>query len=184
MTYEWPIHRRIGLHAALGYRYRNLSALSNTLSGTGFGSDYRFKPMFNPHYQAIKLAFGPVFYLNDSKSFFVQTEYFFRHWWVDNERIQFDPERGDNFDAFRTERVNVYGLKVLAGASGYIANSSTRTPITFSAYVGIGFRAKTYWYESHNGTVNNVPIDYLLEQGHVFLPTLHAGLLLGVGFAK
>jgi hypothetical protein len=184
--YEWPLHRRVGFQVSAGYRWHNPAADPTYATGVGLASDYNTKQMLNPHHQALKMAFGPVFYLNDRRSVYLQSEYFFRHWWLTNTRIQVDNYRlpHTSFDLLRTERVNVYGLKALVGVNGHVSRLTEDTNLTYSVFAGIGFRVKTYWYEGRDGTVGGVPIDYQFEQGMGYLPTLHAGVLLHIGIGR
>ncbi|MEZ0607647.1 hypothetical protein ACAW74_03975 [Fibrella sp. WM1] len=185
LSYEWPVGKRMGLQVAVGYRYRNPRASPEMALGTGATVSYESSYMLNPHHQAIKLAAGPVIYLNDKRSMYLQAEYFFRHWWLDNTRIVVNSDRvAYSFDAYRTERINVYGAKVLLGVLGVFGRSVGTRPATYSPYLGVGFRVKTYWYESRQGVVGGKPVDYQLEQGAIALPTLHAGVLVTLGFRK
>jgi hypothetical protein len=100
-----PLHRRVGFQVSMGYRMRN------------------------PHHQAIKLAVGPIFYLGEQRRFYLQTEYFFRHWWLTNTRIVVDNCRSpsSSFNLIRTERINVVGMKALLGVNGYVTRLTEAT---------------------------------------------------------
>lgn len=144
VAYEWPVAKQISLRAGIGYRFNNPSAPPNVPIGTTL--DYSLNTMFNSHLQAVKFSFGPVFYLNKPRSLFVQSEYFFRHWWVNNRHIKADNGRNpdSSFDVIRTERTNVYGLKVLLGENGRLTTLPDQTALMFSAFAGIGVRYKTF----------------------------------------
>lgn len=181
VAYEWPVHQRVSLQLGLGYRFNNPSAGPDFSSGINNAYDWRF--MFNPHHQAVKLSFGPIFYLNRPRSTYVQLDYFFRHWWVTNRRMRVDRiEPGTQYDVDRTERINVYGLKVLFGVVGQLGPSTGLVSIPYTIFGGVGVRYKTAWYESRNGLVDEAPVDYLLEQRQLFSPSVHLGARTGVGF--
>lgn len=186
LSYEWPINGRMSIDVAVGYRYRNPSAGPEASIGKGTVASYELYQMLNPYHQAIKLAASPLVYLNARRSIYVQGEYFFRHWWLDNTHIIVNTVENSttDFDAVRTERINVYGTKALIGARGYLSRRATATGVMYSVYAGIGFRIKTYWYESRDGTFEGQPIDYQYEKGILYLPSVHLGLLLNVGIGK
>lgn len=68
---------------------------------------------------------------------YVQIDYFYRHWWVNDTRVVQDGYRY-NFDVDRTERINVYGMKTLFGVTGNLGTLTPKTPLTYPAYAGVG----------------------------------------------
>lgn len=177
--YEFPFTQKFTLEVGVGYRFRRFSH-SPEIKGLALGmmGDYNLQNMGNPHYQAVKFSITPRYYLNARKTFFLATELFFRHWWFDNVQAKFDNTEGYRFDAVRTERMNVWGGKLLIGTNGKLFLLG-KNPVYWTPFLGFGLRSKTYTYETWDGTLGDTPVTYQKERGTVSLsPSIHLGVSL------
>jgi hypothetical protein len=179
LEYERPINQKWGYGLGLAYRFDRNHVPEFSGGSTGLFGDYQFQNMFNPHYKAFYFCISPKRYFN--KHNFLSLDIFYRYWWCDNKHIIFE-SRWSNFDAIRTDKVSVYGLKILINSRQRLYKFTTNFESVITFYAGLGYRFRTYQYESLGGTIFNLPNIYKKENGQEHLPSIHLGLRLGFGF--
>ncbi len=172
--------RTIGLTLAFRPAYQDGGEVSSI--GTGMAGGYQYQYAVNKVVQGVYAGINTKNYIfGYDENFYIDPELFYRRWWCDGKKESYDNVEGYNFKATRTETVNVYGLKMLAGYS-FVLFKTKPVKIIADLYGGIGVRYKTWDYESQNGLVQNVYYTSKSDKGQAFLPSVHAGIQLGLGF--
>ncbi|NOU45891.1 MAG: hypothetical protein HOO86_02375 [Bacteroidales bacterium] len=184
LTYEQFIKERISISYSLGYKIP--TGEGNTLEpfGSGLFADYELSFMFNEFSNAVYVSLSPSYYFGSHCKYFVQCEFFTRFYWFDDKRLSFDNVENYWFNSIRSERVNVTGIKALAGLNSKFSISKTMF-FTIRFYGGIGVRYKNYYYENIDNIVMDPKLGEIIypyeeERGHVFLPSFHFGLKIGI----
>ena len=166
------------------FSYRPSTQKEGEIRGiTGLGGSYSSQNFWNHLYEAVTIGLNSKYFLSEKRTFFLEANIFFRHWWFDNKYGKFDNVEGYRFDGLRTERQNVYGLKLYIGHSFSIKSEQKVKPI-FDLYSGIGVRYKEYEFETYNGTVLDVYHNYKKDIGNYWTPTLHLGVKIGLSISK
>jgi hypothetical protein len=147
--------------------------------GNGNGGVYKDRNFLNPFYNAITIGFNSKYYFNTKKNLFLDANVFYRYWWFDKKDIEYDGEK-DDFKGIRSERQQVVGFKLLFGRSFQLKTKSKVKPIV-DLYCGAGMRYKTYVFETFDGTINDTYYTYYKEEMRGWLPSIQAGVKLGVG---
>lgn len=170
-------HRTVGLTVAYRPAYQNGGKIST--STTGMFGDYEYQYISNMVVQGLYIGVNSKNYFGRSH-FYIDPELFYRRWWCDGKNASFDNVEGYRFSATRTETVNVYGLKILAGYS-FVFRKNKDTKIVMDTYCGLGVRCKSWHYDSKNGTVNDVYYTQKTDAGNAILPSVHLGIQFGLG---
>lgn len=147
----------------------------------GFGGDYSLQNMGNPFYNAIFCSFGLKKFSKRNLGSYLGVELFNRYWWVENKYMEFNNVEGYRFQGIRTEYIEVIGLNLLAGHEQRLIRISKNLLFIINYYGGIGYRMKSYSYQTWNGTIGDKPVDYKIEKGILHLPTINAGIKIGIG---
>jgi hypothetical protein len=180
LEYERPINQKWGYGLGIAYRFDRNHVPEFSGGSTGLFGAYQFQNMFNPHYKALYFCISPKRYFDGNK--FLSLDIFYRYWWCDNKYIIFNNVEGYRFNAIRTDKVSVYGLKILFNSRQRLYKFTTNFESIITLYAGLGYRFRTYQYESVGGTINDRPNIYKKENGQEHLPSIHIGLKLGFGF--
>ena len=178
VEYERRVNQKWSYGLGLAYRF-DRNHVPEFSGVTGLFGEYQNQNMFNPHYKAVYFCISPKRYFN--KNMFFSLDIFYRYWWCEDKPIIFESRR-DNFDALRTDKVSVYGLKILYNARQRLFKITNNFESVATLYAGVGYRFRTYQYESFGGTIYNLPNIYKKENGQEHLPSIHVGLRLGFGF--
>lgn len=185
LFYDFPltierVYNRTSLGVIISYRpsTQNGGEISGGHGLFGYYLDNNFQ---NKLYNSYTVGFNTKYFLNKIKTFFLEGELFYRYWWFDNKNCYYPNVEGYRFDATRTERQNVYGFKLLLGNSMQLKTKSKVKPI-LDVYVGVGFRYKTYVFETYNGTINNIYYSYKKETGDNW-GDAHQRVSLGMPFS-
>lgn len=176
---EWNLgfgNSAYSIGAILGYRpsTQNSGLVKSPVSGLGgsYGNQH-----FNRLYNAYTLGLYYKKYF--SNIFFLEGNYFYRHWYFNNKKASFDNDEGYRFDATRTEKVNVHCFKVLIGITTR-QKTENRTKFYYDLFLGLGIREITRDYKTFHGTVKDVYYDYLHEQRISQWITPQLGLKIGL----
>ena len=149
----------------------------------GQGGDYSLQNMGNPFYDAVFFSFGfKKFSKKNLKNYF-GIELFNRYWWIENKYMEFNNVEGYRFQGMRTEYVEVIGLNLLGGYESRFRISKNLLFI-INYFGGIGYRMKSYSYQTWNGTIGDKPVDYKIEKGILHLPTINTGIKIGIGISN
>lgn len=185
LSYERFVAPRWSLTYSAGYK---IPGSQDTLSPLvrGAAATYEYQYMFNKVSNGIYLSVAPAYHLTNrmGKRYYLQTEFFYRHYWFDDKKIIYNPnddELTGYFNAVRSEKVHVFGLKALIGINKDIRLSDTKV-INAKFYVGQGFRIKRYYHESIDkrsldGTIFK---PYEEERGDIFAGSLQLGVKIGL----
>ena len=188
LSYEQFIKDKISFTYSLGYKIPVGKGTELNLP-FGMGLDYQhFDPMFNEFAHAVYISFASAYYFSSDRIFYLQSELFYRHYWFNNQQLYYSnvEKISSSYNSIRSERVNVYGIKFLAG---YNAKVSISKKLLFVAkfYTGLGFRYKEYTYVNidNHVTYNNgdiIIIPYEEIKGSYYAPSFHLGVK--IGFAR
>jgi hypothetical protein len=141
----------------------------------------------NPFYTGYKISLTPRLYLDEENNWFLSSELFYRNWSKKRGYLEFDGseiEESYSFAGDRKENVNVYGFKLLFGFSEFMLQLGKRSEFNFCAFTGLGWRTKSYEFETWNGTINEEQVAYVKETGTKQALSFHLGLLIGIGFSS
>jgi hypothetical protein len=148
-------------------------------SGSGAAGGYGH-PHYNKLYSGYTLGLYQKTYFNKIPNLFLEANVFFRNWSFENKSAEFRNVEGNNFKGLRTENVDVYGLKLLAGKTIVLAGRDKRCQLYVDLFIGVGIRHKIETYETFNGYVNDTYHVYKKEKFHKTLPTPQSGVKLGL----
>ena len=77
---------------------------------------YHFDPMFNSFAHAVYFSFAPAYYFSSDRKYYLQAELFYRYYWFDDKQLYYrDENSAYSYNSIRSERANVFGIKLLAG---------------------------------------------------------------------
>lgn len=141
----------------------------------GYGHNH-----FNKLYTSYTLGVYQKIYFKRTENFFLETDIFFRNWDFEKKLAKFSDAEGYRFNGLRTEHVNVYGLKVLAGKTFFLKQKSVKYKVYLDVFAGFGIRYKESNYETFKGYVYDIYYDYKKEMFTYFQPTPQLGVKLGV----
>ena len=147
------------------------------------GWSYTHENFLNHLYQAATFGINYKYYYTKSSNFYLDTRLFYRHWWFDNKHASYQNVETARFDGLRTERQNVFGLKLLIGKT-FPIETNTRVYPVIDVYAGLGMRYKYTEFITQNGTVNDTYYEYLHEKDNYWpsiLPSVHLGVRIGIG---
>lgn len=171
--------RTLGITASYRPAYQNggeVAAIS-----TGMFGDYQYQYAANKIVEGLYVSVNSKQYVSKRiRNFYIDPELFYRRWWCDDKMAIFKNVEGYRFDAIRTESVNVYGLKVLAGYS-FVLGRRKKPAIVVDAYGGLGVRYKSWVWDSKDGTVLNTYYVDRTDEGHLILPSVQLGVQFGLG---
>lgn len=158
--------------------------------GAGLAGYYIDQNFLNAMYNAITVGLNAKYFLHKRKNMFLEADFFYRYWWFNNKNCHYDNVEGYRFNATRTEKQDVYGLKFLFGNS-FQSKAKSRNKLVLDLYCGVGLRFKTYVFETRNGTVNDIYYSYKKETGSTASPqgrimsgipvSPQGGIRLGIG---
>jgi hypothetical protein len=185
LTYERFNSHKMSFSYSLGYKIPTGKGNSIESFGSGLFSVYENQYIFNEFSNAIYTSVAPSFYLGKERRNYIQSELFYRFYWFDNKKLTYTFLDETLFNSVRSERVHVFGLKIIIGKN-YTFPISTNKILNIKVYGGIGLRYKLYKYEnidnkfeSLNGTVTNNPFE--VNRGRVPLfPTIQLGIKVGI----
>lgn len=150
-----------------------VKALGSGLAG-GYGQNH-----LNRLYNSYTIGLFQKTYFKKQTKFFFETNLFYRNWQFTKKYARLDNVEGYRFNGNRTERVHVYGLKLLIGRTMKLFNKrSGNTFFAIDIVAGLGSRYKTSKYETINGTVYDLFYNYLPEQEDRFIITPQFGVKL------
>ena len=185
MTFEHFIKPTISLSYSAGYKIP--TGDGSTLQPFGprplWKYEYQYAP--NRFLSGIFISVAPSFYMSNKTKFFLSPELLYRHYYLDNKRLQFDNEElGYKYNSIRSEKINVLGIKLLAGFNNLI-RFSEKWALNIKTFSGIGVRYKWYYYQNIDNIVENpfggeklVPFEE--ESGDMFAPSFHLSVKLGI----
>jgi hypothetical protein len=181
-TFEKVFSNRRTLGLTLGYRPSTQNG--GEISTRGLFGHYSYGDFFNPLDNAITIGINSKYYFSKYNNLFIDGNLFYRLWWFDKKNSKYI--NGENLDeswsGIRTERQNVYGLKLLFGNTFQIRTNIKIKPV-IDLYGGVGLRYKTCRFETFNGTFyNSLFLPYKLETENYWAPSVHLGLKVGFGW--
>lgn len=151
-------------------------------AGSNVGSGYSFGNFSNRVNNGITIGINNRYYVNDPVIGFIDFSMFYRHWWIKDKYLEFDNVEGGSspFKGVRNESQDIYGFKFLIGETFTLSQNGKFRPFIDLA-TGIGVRLKTGVFETFNGEINNVRIQYNRYTSSEWWPSIHIGV--NIGFA-
>ncbi len=168
---------------SLGFRPSTKNGGNLVFLPHGLIGGYTLQNFWNPLYNAFTIGLNSKYYFskfnNDNR--FIEGVLYYRFWWFNNKNCTYKNIEDGSWSGVRTERQNVYGLKILLGNTfGFKQNRKTNRMIDL--YYGIGLRYKRCKFETINGTFDEyLFLPYKLDIENFLLPSLHLGLRFGLG---
>jgi len=150
----------------------------------GLFATYANQNFFNPLYNAFTIGINSKNYFSKYNNLYIDGNIFYRFWWFDKKNCSYNNVEDEVWSGIRTERQNVYGIKLLIGNTFQIRTNIKIKPI-IDLYCGVGLRYKTCRFETINGTFfNSLFLPYKLETENYWAPSVHFGLNVGFGWQK
>lgn len=171
---EFPlsIEKYIGHRNTIGLHYAR--KFGKDISGDSLGlrsiNHFYFKGYFN----AETIAINSKWYFDKARTSYIDLVLFKRYWWYDKVTYFFD-----GIPRTTQDKMDVYGIKLLVGYT-IVQPDKWRFKPYMSAFAGIGIRFKQFQSEIFNSEVGGVLINYGLEENHGYLPSIQAGINVGV----
>ena len=141
----------------------------------GYGQNH-----FNKLYTSYTLGVYQKIYFKRMWGLFLETDIFYRNWNFEKKQAKFSNAEGYRFSGLRTENVNVYGLKILAGKTLLLTRKKVKFKVYLDVIAGFGIRYKEAVYETFNGYVYDIYYDYKKDLFYYFQPTPQLGVKLGI----
>lgn len=184
LTYEHFIASKMSISFSLGYKIPIAQEGNIKVYGFGLFAEYDYYYMLNKYSNGIYTSIAPTFYPNSKNQFFLQPELFYRYYWFTDKNLIFDTDGKDFYNAIRSEKNHVIGLKLLVGRNTLIELKNNIT-INIRVYGGVGFRYKTYIYESKNSKTydqygEETIVPYKIEKGVFYFPAPQIGVKIGL----
>ena len=184
MTYEHFKNQKLSYSYSLAYKIP--VGKGNYLEAFGHGliAVYEYQYMFNEFSNGLYTSFAPAYYLDSRRKRYIQAETFYRFYWFSDKKLAFDNGENYNYNAIRSERIHIAGLKLLSGTNKILPISDNMA-INIKLYGGLGFRYKNYTYESIDNEVKNYDdttnvIPYEILKGDLLIPSIHIGFNIGI----
>lgn len=157
--------------------------------GAGLAGYYSDQNFWNHLYNALTLEINSKYFFTPSEKLYLEGIIFYRYWWFNKKYAEYDNVERivEVFNGTRTERQNVFGIKLLFGKSFLFKTKFKLKPV-MDLYCGLGIRYKTYVFETFNGTVGYVYYNYYVERfdnftwGDGITPSIQLGIKIGCGF--
>jgi hypothetical protein len=175
---------RVRYGAIFSYRPSTQKSGLVESAGSGFAGGYG-QNHFNRLYDSYTIGLFQKTYLSGQIKYFLETDVFYRKWRFAEKYAKFENVEGYRFEGLRTERVNVYCIKLLFGRTVLISKRQGLGALKgIDIYVGVGGRYRTSQYETFNGTVNDVFYSYLIEKNSRFIITPQFGAKIMIVIRK
>ncbi len=190
---EFPVfveynYGRYGFGIELAYRpaYKSELPLIQYEYIERLWENYRALNYFNPLQNAVTVGTFHKTYFDSWNATHIKLHFFYRHWWFNEKETEYNDhvrENGRNvqgyqFKGVRTENQDIYGLKSTFGGT-FSIRTKLKHEVVLEPYVGLGYRYKTYHYQTWDGEFWGEPIDYVVERGHEHIFTLQIGIAIG-----
>lgn len=147
--------------------------------------DYRNQNSWNWLYQSFTIGSTNTLWLGRDQREFLRIDALYRRWWFDDKVARYENDEGYRFDGFRTERQDVFALKVLYGPGLKRRwGKGKRTWLIIESYCGLGIRWSTARFRTHFGVVGDLNREAYAETFRSFEPSLHTGFRLGLGWGR
>jgi hypothetical protein len=167
---------RYGLILSFRPATKNSGTVPSGGSGMAGGYGHRY---LNRLYTSYTLGVYHKRYIGATKTGFIEADIFYRNWHFSHKQARFDEDKY-SFDGERTERINVYGLKLLAGQTFMLSKRAAGYNLYLDIYLGAGIRYQDGTYETFNGLVNEIYYDYKKEHISKLWPTPQFGIKVGL----
>ena len=141
----------------------------------GYGQNH-----FNKLYHSYTAGLFWKKYINPKATFFIEADIFYRNWSFQNKKAEFRNAEGYRFNGLRTENVDVYCLKLLAGKTFFLTNKKGKLSPYLDIYIGVAIRYKDETYETFNGWVYDIFYNYKKDEFNKTIPTPQLGVKIGL----
>jgi hypothetical protein len=146
---------------------------------------YTTQNSWNWLYQSFTVGSTNTFWLSRDQSEFIRIDALYRHWWFNDKMASYDNVEGYRFDGLRTERQDVFALKVLYGPTlKRKLGKGKRNWLIIESYCGLGIRWSTARFRTHYGIVGDLPRQEYVETFRSIEPSLHTGFRMGLGWGR
>lgn len=180
LSYEQFIKNNLSLTYSIGYKIPTNKGNVFEPFSHGLWAGYEYQYIFNPYSHGIYISAAPAYYWDKRRRFYLQAEPFYRHYWINDKKFSFINDAHDSFNATRSERIHIVGLKVLGGLNLKI-NISSNKALNFKVQGGLRAMYKNYTYENiDNRLENGTIIPFERKKGNVFIPAVHLGFKIGL----
>lgn len=155
--------------------------------GTGASDNYLTGPMINRFNNGYTIGANAKYYPKSlNNTLFFEFFPFYRHWGFKDKQVTYFRYSDIGYSGRRTESMDIYGFKLFLGTSiGWRERNGLQ--FLFDTHIGVGWRLKTYYFETEDGyvykylnTYSDEP--YIRERGNVNNFTFHFGMRFGVGW--
>lgn len=148
--------------------------------GAGMAGGYSHR-YANWLYTSYTIGLYNKLYFNKALTAFLESDIFYRNWHFDKKPAEFHDVEQYHFKGIRTENVDVYGIKLLAGRTLFFkANKEKRFKPVVDIYGGIGIRYQEETYETFNGYVSDIFYTYKKDKFYYVWPTPQVELKIGL----
>lgn len=148
--------------------------------GAGSTGGYEISRVTDNLYNAYTTGFYYKTYAKKHPASFYEVDAFYRNWNFKHKYAEFNDAEGYRFKGDRSENVDVYGLKLLAGQTFLLSRRDRKTKLYIDFYGGVGIRYQSEVYQTFNGTVDDVYYNYRKDMYHHLLPSLQGGIRIGL----
>jgi hypothetical protein len=184
ITYERFYNQNHSYSYSIGYKVPNEKGNTVEPFGHGLFAIYEYQYMFNEFANAIYTSFAPSHYFGKYNKYYFQSELFYRYYWFNDKRMDFDNFEDIGFNAIRSESSHILGLKILLGANHTIRLNEFKA-INIKIYGGVGFRYKNYKYENIDNVYSDnmghtLIVPFQSIKGDLFVPSIQLGIKIGV----
>lgn len=147
--------------------------------------DYSLQNSWNWLYQSVSVGTTHKFWSGRADRYFFEVDLIYRHWWFDRKWASYPNVEGYRFDGLRSERQDVFAIKVLWGESSWLGRQRQGgRRYLLESFAGLGWRWKKQRYMTHTGTVYDEPRSDHIENYSNSLPSIHAGFRFGMAWGK
>lgn len=168
--------RSLGL--TIGYKPSTKAGGEILGVGHGLFGVYEDQNMWNGLYNAATISLNSKYYFGKKSRFFGDVCLFYRNWWFENKYARYDNDEGYRFDGLRSEKQDVYGVKLLVGYSTFMIKRNINSMV-IDFYVGIGLRNKSVWFKTLEGLVYETYHENFNEKRNSFSIGPQAGFKIG-----
>lgn len=193
LGFEKQINPKISLEGTIGYKYAVQEGQEYVLCAgcmTGLPNYYDHVSRI-PFSNGLLASIALKAYLKKNPGFYFSPQMFYRYWFYNHQLLNSYghlSESEDNFDSQQSLRMQVVGLKLLAGYSFPIISFSPKHKLVADIYSGLGFRQKFAttkfdWYHDsrqNSGTYYRTPPYTATEKSSIV--SLQLGAKLGFMF--
>ena len=187
LNFNAQIERNVG-HGSHGLllAYRPSMRSGGEVQGVqGQFGGYSLQNSWNWLYQSVSVGTTHKFWSGREDRYFFEVDLIYRHWWFDRKWASYPNDEGYRFDGLRSERQDVFAIKVLWGESSWLGRQRQGgRRYLLESFAGLGWRWKKQRYMTHTGAVYDEQRSDHVENYSNSIPSIHAGFRFGMAWGK